>query len=511
MSFTSKLYSLISKNRLKSIDLSRKNPELFQRKLFNELIKRGAKTEFGKEHNFEAINSIDKYGQNVPLRDYNMFEPYIERVRKQEKNVLWDTPVKWFAKSSGTSSSKSKFIPITKDSLQNCHYSGMKKMIATYIDNNPMSQLFDGDALTLGGSVTVDELGFGKSSYGDLSAVLLKNSPLFVEMRRVPKRKIALLPDFEQKVDIICKNALKYNVTNFSGVPSWNMVLFRKILDYTGKTNLKELWPNLELFMHGGINFEPYRNEYKKIISGEMNYMENYNASEGYFAFQDDPLDKSMLLLTDNGIFYEFIPMEKLEAALAGSFNSFNTVEDVKTGINYAIVITTNGGLWRYLIGDSIKFTSLKPHKFIITGRTQLFINTFGEELMIHNAEHALTKACQEHNITIENYTVAPVFMSDKTKGYHQWLIEFKTEPTNKKEFADSLDRALCSNNSDYEAKRKNNITMEPPQIVSLKKGAFYSWLESKGKLGGQNKVPRLSNNRTYAQELLNINEGLNL
>ncbi|MDD4657354.1 MAG: GH3 auxin-responsive promoter family protein, partial [Bacteroidales bacterium] len=306
MSFTSKLYSLISKNRLKSIDLSRKNPELFQRKLFNELIKRGAKTEFGKEHNFEAINSIDKYGQNVPLRDYNMFEPYIERVRKQEKNVLWDTPVKWFAKSSGTSSSKSKFIPITKDSLQNCHYSGMKKMIATYIDNNPLSQLFDGDALTLGGSVTVDELGFGKSSYGDLSAVLLKNSPLFVEMRRVPKRKIALLPDFEQKVDIICKNALKYNVTNFSGVPSWNMVLFRKILDYTGKTNLKELWPNLELFMHGGINFEPYRNEYKKIISGEMNYMENYNASEGNFAFQDDPLDKSMLLLTDNGIFYEF-------------------------------------------------------------------------------------------------------------------------------------------------------------------------------------------------------------
>lgn len=507
MALTSKIYHSISKNMLKSIDLSRKNPELFQRKWFNELIKRGENTEFGKEHNFKAIHNIDQYGLNVPLRDYNMFEPYIQRVRKQEKRVLWDSPVKWFAKSSGTSSAKSKFIPITKDSLQNCHYSGMRKMISTYIDNNPRSKIFDGHALTLGGSVTIDELGFGKSSYGDLSAVLLKNSPIWVEIRRVPKRKIALLPNFEQKVDIICKNALNYNVSNFSGVPSWNIVLFRKILDYTGKRNLKEIWPNLELFMHGGINFEPYRNEYKKIISGEMNYMENYNASEGYFAFQDDPLDKSMLLLTDNGIFYEFIPMNKLDAALAGKFNSFNTVEDVKTGINYALVITTNGGLWRYLIGDSIKFTSLKPHKFIITGRTQLFINTFGEELMIHNAEHALTKACKEHNVSIENYTVAPIFMSDKTKGCHQWLIEFETEPSNKEEFIKSLDKALCSNNSDYEAKRENNITMDAPQVVCLKKGAFYNWLESKGKLGGQNKVPRLSNNRTYAQELLDINK----
>jgi len=495
---------------LKSIDLNRENPEISQHLLFKELIKRGSKTEFGKEHNFREINSLEKYGQNVPLRDYNMFEPYIERVRKQEKNILWDTPIKWFAKSSGTSSAKSKFIPITDDSLNRCHYLGMKKMLATYISYNHSSRLFDGDALTLGGSVTTDELGLGKSSYGDLSAVLLKNSPRWVEVRRIPKRKVALLADFEKKVDILCKNASKYNVTNFSGVPSWNMVLFRRILEYTGKSNLKEIWPNLELFMHGGINFEPYRNEFQKIIPGEMNYMESYNASEGYFAFQDDPLDKSMLLLTDNGIFYEFIPLEKLEAALSGKFSSFNTVENVKEGVNYALVITTNGGLWRYLIGDSIKFTSLKPHKFIITGRTQLFINTFGEELMIHNAEEALSQACQEHSASVENYTVAPVYMNEKTKGYHQWLIEFQKEPISKEQFARTIDRVLCNSNSDYEAKRKNNTTMEPPQIVSLKKGVFYHWLDSKDKLGGQNKVPRLSNNREYAQELLNINQKLN-
>lgn len=509
MSFTSDTYRLISRNMLKSIDLNRKSPEIFQQSLFKELIKRGIRTGFGKEHNFEAINSVERYGQNVPLRDYNMFEPYIERVRKQEKNVLWDTPVRWFAKSSGTSSAKSKFIPITDDSLNKCHYSGMKKMLATYVDNNPSSRIFDGDALTLGGSVTTDELGLGKSSYGDLSAILLKNSPIWVEIRRVPKRKIALLPDFEQKVEIICKNALKYNVTNFSGVPSWNMVLFRQILDFTGKSNLKEIWPELELFMHGGINFEPYRAEYEKITSREMSYMENYNASEGYFAFQDNPFDKSMLLLTNNGIFYEFIPMDRLEAALSGKITSFNTVENVVVGVNYALVITTNGGLWRYLIGDSIKFTSLKPHKFIITGRTQLFINTFGEELMIHNAESALTQACQEHNVSVENYTVAPIFMTNTVKGCHQWLIEFQKEPANREEFAKSLDKALCNSNSDYQAKRKNNSTMEAPQIVSLKKGAFYNWLESKDKLGGQNKVPRLSGDRTYAQELLAINKKL--
>ncbi len=508
MSFTSNTYRFISQGMLKSIDLDRRNPQISQQLLFKELIKRGSKTKFGKEHNFGIINNIERYSQNVPLRDYNMFEPYIERVRKQEKNVLWDTPIRWFAKSSGTSSAKSKFIPVTDDSLNRCHYLGMKKMLATYINYNRSSRLFDGDALTLGGSVTTDELGIGKSSYGDLSAVLLKNSPKWVEIRRIPKRKVALLPDFEQKVSIICKNALKYNVTNFSGVPSWNMVLFRRILEYTGKSNLKEIWPNLELFMHGGINFEPYRNEFQKIISGEMNYMESYNASEGYFAFQDNPLDKSMLLLTNNGIFYEFIPMEKLEAALSGEYTSFNTVEDVEIGVNYALVITTNGGLWRYLIGDSIVFTSLKPHKFIITGRTQLFINTFGEELMIHNAEEALTKACSEHDVSVLDYTVAPVFMNESTKGCHQWLIEFQKEPSNIEEFAITIDKVLCNSNSDYEAKRKNNTTMELPQIVSLKKGVFYKWLNSKNKLGGQNKVPRLSNNRVYAQELLDINHG---
>lgn len=507
MSLTSKIFRLISSPLLKSIEKGRRSPEEQQEVLFTELIKRGCNTAFGKEHKFNEINSVKRFNEQVPLRSYDMFEPYIERIRKGEKNILWDSPIKWFAKSSGTSSSKSKFIPITKESLQECHYAGMKKMLATYTDINKKSRIFDGKALTLGGSVTPDEMGKGGTKYGDLSAILLSNSPRWVELRRVPSRQTALLSDFETKVDIICKNALNYNVTNFSGVPSWNMILIKKILEHTGKRNLKEVWPNLELFMHGGINFEPYRTQYCNIIPGDMNYMENYNASEGYFAFQDNLSDNSMLLLTDNGVFYEFIPMNKLDDAINGKFTQFDTVNNVKTGVYYALVISTNGGLWRYLIGDTIKFTSLHPHKFIITGRTQLYINTFGEELMIHNAEEALAKACDEHNAVVANYTVAPVFMSNKTKGRHQWLIEFSKKPADAEAFNKSLDRALCDCNSDYEAKRNNNNTMELPLLTIIKEGVFYKWLHSKGKLGGQNKVPRLSNNRTYAEELISINE----
>lgn len=507
MSVTSKIFRLISVPLLKTIERGRRFPEQQQQTLFQYLIKRGSNTYFGKEHQFGEIDSVDKFRTQVPLRNYDMFEPYIERIRKGEKNILWDSPVKWFAKSSGTSSSKSKFIPMTQESLNDCHYAGMKKMLATYTDINKNSKIFNGKALTLGGSVTPDEMSTGDKKNGDLSAILLSNSPRWVELRRVPSRKTALLSDFETKVGIICENALKYNVTNFSGVPSWNMVLIKKILDHTGKKNLKEVWPNLELFMHGGINFEPYRTQYQNIIPGEMNYMENYNASEGYFAFQDDLSENSMLLLTNNGIFYEFIPMNKLDDAINGKFTQFDTVESVKTGVYYAMVISTNAGLWRYLIGDTIKFTSLYPHKIIITGRTQLYINTFGEELMIHNAEEALAGACDEHDAIVANYTVAPVFMSEKNKGRHQWLIEFTKEPADAAAFTDSLDKALCSCNSDYEAKRSNNTTMEPPLLTIIKEGVFYKWLHSKGKLGGQNKVPRLSNNRTYADELISIND----
>jgi hypothetical protein len=506
MSITSKIYSLFSMDLQSSIEKSRKNPQIFQERVFRNLMESGSDTLFFKEHRLSYKTSLEEFQNNVPLRDYNAFEPYIERIRKGEDSVLWNKAVKWFAKSSGTSSSKSKFIPVTEDSLTGCHYLGMKKMLAAYVGNYPDTSIFDGDALTLGGSVTLDELGNGETFYGDLSAILLKNSPFWVEMRRVPGIKIALLPDFEKKVEEICKSASKYDVTSISGVPSWNLVMLRAVLEYSGKENLLEIWPNLELFMHGGISFEPYKKEFKKIIpSSGMHYMENYNASEGYFAFQDEPDNNSMLLLTDNGVFYEFIPLNRLDDAISGSFTGFDTVESVKPGVNYALVISTNGGLWRYLIGDCITFTSTYPHKILISGRTQLFINAFGEELMINNAERALSAACEMHNVSVSNYTVAPLFMDNNSKGSHQWLIEFEVPPENLDAFTADLDNEICKLNSDYEAKRRNNITMVAPKVVPLEKGTFYEWMRVKGKLGGQNKVPRLSGERVIADEILSL------
>jgi len=507
MSLTTSIFSYSSKGRLSRLEAMRQNPYTFQKQWFQELILSGSNTVFSRVHGLSPKTNLKQFQNLVPLRDYDKIEPYIERARKGEKNVLTTTPVKWFAKSSGTNSAKSKFIPITADSLKFCHMGGMKSMLSTYLNLYPKSRIFDGDTLTLGGSVTVDELGRGKSCYGDLSAILLKNSPRWVEFRRVPKREVALISDFEKKLEIMCKEATRYNITNFSGVPSWNLILMRAILQYTGKGNMLELWPNLELFMHGGINFEPYREEYRSLIpSDKMHYMESYNASEGYFAFQDNPDDSSMLLLADNGVFYEFIAMDRLDDAIAGRFTEFDTMESVRTGVNYALVLTTNGGLWRYLIGDVIQFDSLKPHKLIITGRTQLFLNTFGEELMIGNAEKAIAYASEKHNAIIEDYTVAPIFMEGNAKGSHQWLIEFSTMPDDIVEFTKCLDTKLIALNSDYEAKRRNDTTMVMPTITILKPGTFYKWMKKRGKLGGQNKVPRLHPSRTYAQELIALN-----
>lgn len=507
MSLTSKIFYQFSKGRLSRLDKSRVAPENFQARWFTDLISAGRETAFGKEHKFDQIKCPGDYQKLVPLREYDALEPYIERLRAGEDYVLWNTKVKWFAKSSGTSSSKSKFIPITEQSLKQCHFEGMLTLLANYLDQTPCSKLFDGKSLTLGGSTTIDEKGRGKSQYGDLSAILLKNSPHWAELTRVPRSSIALIADFEEKIEKICHCVSNQNVTSFSGVPSWNLVLMNKILEFTGKTDLTQIWPNLELFMHGGINFEPYRDSYKRIISSPlMNYRENYNASEGYFAFQDDPADESLLLLVNNGIFYEFIPMEKLSDALNGSYTAFETIESVRTGVNYAIVLTTNGGLWRYLIGDCVSFTSLKPHKILITGRTQLFINAFGEELMVNNAERALAKACEEDgSVTVSNYTVAPLFMEGNQKGSHQWVVEFSEPPLDIEKFADLLDKNICLLNSDYEAKRSKNATMKRLTITSVGKGVFYRWMSDRGKLGGQNKVPRLYSKRIFVEQLLAI------
>jgi hypothetical protein len=511
MSITSIIFNQISKGRLSLLEKSRLSPEDFQSYWFKSLITSGSETSFGKEHKYNQIKSIGDFQKLVPLRDYDAFEPYINRLRAGEDYVLWNQRVKWFAKSSGTSNSKSKFIPITPESLKQSHFEGMKLLLATYIDQTPGSKLFDGKALTLGGSASIDEMGNGKSQCGDLSAILLKNSPSWVELRRVPGKSIALIPDFEEKIEKICKRVSGQDVSNFSGVPSWNMVLMNRIIDYCGIENLMQIWPNLELFMHGGINFEPYRESYKKIIPNpDMNYRENYNASEGYFGFQDDPSDNSLLLLVNTGIFYEFIPMERLSEAISGSYTQFETIESVKKGVNYAMVISTNGGLWRYLLGDCVMFTSLKPHKILIVGRTQLYINAFGEELMINNAERALAKSCSETGVVVSNYTVAPLFMDGAQKGSHQWLVEFSLPPDDLEIFADILDKNICFFNSDYEAKRYKNATMVRLTITPVSKGVFYEWMGERGKLGGQNKVPRLFNKRDYVEQLMALDKQLN-
>jgi len=505
-----RIYSLASKHLLKEVEAVRKDPRPFQIKTFEHLIHHGAKTLFGKEHHFASITDYRDFQKNVGLHQYEDMLPYIEQIRGGASCILWDQKVKWFAKSSGTSGTKSKYIPIPASALRQCHYKGMHTVMTVYLDNYPNSKVFYGKSLTLGGSCSIDEAGIGNTRYGDLSAILLSNTPSWTEWIRTPPRSMVLQDDFEKKVAQMAAYIGTQNITNFSGVPSWYLVLMRRVLANTGKSNLLELWPNLQLFIHGGISFEPYREQYRQLIpSSDMHYMESYNASEGFFAVQDDPHDSGMLLLPNCGVFYEFIPLKQLDQALNCSFIHYHTMESVQKGVDYAIVISTNGGLWRYLIGDTVRFTSLYPHKIIITGRTKLFINAFGEELMIDHAEKALVESCRLHHTVVSEFTVAPIFMDDRAKGAHEWVIEFELPPTDLALFASNLDRALCNQNSDYEAKRTHNATMLPLKMHSLEKGCFYLWMQQNNKLGGQHKVPRLSGSRKYIEEILTINENL--
>jgi hypothetical protein len=480
----------------------KQHPQPFQQAIFRSLLKAGSDTCFGKQYRFSEIATVEQFQQRVPLHEYDRLKPFIDRMRQGEQRVLWNTPVRWFAKSSGTTADRSKFIPVSREALHGCHYQGARDVLMFYVRNYPGSRLFNGKSLTLGGSHR-PETGGGIHS-GDLSAILLQNSPFYAEWVRTPSRATALLPDFETKVQRIAEKAITQNVTCFAGVPSWNMVLMKRMLEISGKKNLLELWPNLELFMHGGISFEPYREQYRRLIpSDRMHYMETYNASEGFFALQDDPNDTAMLLLCNVGIFYEFIPMTNLAGALAGTFTAFDTIETVKTGVNYALVITTNGGLWRYLIGDTLRFDATFPHKIKITGRTRHFINVFGEELIVDNAIAALRAACRATGAQVAYYTVAPVFMDATAKGAHEWLIEFDVPPADTEQFADCLDTELCKVNSDYEAKRAKNTTLNRLTLTALPSGTFYEWMRRRGKLGGQNKIPPLYNTREYVDALL--------
>ncbi len=483
------------------IQLYREHPNDIQMETLLNLLRRAKDTIWGKKYSYKAISSVEAFQKTLPLQTYDDIKPWIDRLREGENDVLWPGEVKWFAKSSGTTSDKSKFIPVTKEALEDCHLRGPKDVFALYIKNYPETGVLWGKTLTIGGSHQINNFS-NNSYYGDLSAILIENVPFWTNLMRIPPAEIALIEDFEEKIEQVIETSLDQNVTSLAGVPSWYLVLLKRILEKTGANNILEVWPNLEVFIHGGINFEPYREQYKRIIPSEkMHYMETYNASEGFFAIQDDPSRSDMLLMLDYGVFYEFIPMSEF-----GSENpKVLTLQDVELNENYALVISTNAGLWRYMIGDTIQFTCRNPFRLKITGRTKHFINAFGEEVIIDNAENALQSACSQTGAIVNEYTAGPVFMGDNQKGAHQWIIEFEKEPADTGQFAELLDKGLQEVNSDYEAKRYKNLTLERLHLTSAPKGTFYRWMKNRGKVGGQNKIPRLSNNRKYLEELLEL------
>ena len=500
------LYSLFNSRRLVQIEKMRLQPVAVQEQQLMRLLDDAADTEWGRQYDYASISTISDYQKRVPISTYEDIKPYVERMIKGERDVLWQGKTKWFAKSSGTTSDKSKFIPVSKESLEVCHLQGGKDILTFFAANVPDTNVFSGKMLTLGGSHQASDLN-DASRVGDLSSIYLENVPFMAELFRTPPPEIALLSDFEEKLKRIAEFAVKENVTSLFGVPSWNMVLLRHILEYTGANTISEVWPNLEMFAHGGISFDPYREQYKKLIpSPQMNYIETYNASEGFFAIQDDLKDKGMLLMLDYGVFYEFISMKEF-----GSDNpTLLTVKDVQLGVNYAIVISTNSGLWRYVIGDTVKFTSLYAHKIVITGRTTQFINAFGEEVIVNNTNEAMRITCEKLHASISNYSAAPIFMTEKRiKGRHQWLVEFDKIPEDLITFARVLDEELQKLNSDYEAKRYKNATLNALELVVGKEGIFNEWLKEQGKLGGQHKVPRLANHRKYIESLLEMNNKL--
>ena len=502
MSIT-KLARPIFQHRLKAIARYATDAEEIQRNVLTRLLREAAHTAYGRDHGFGGISSYEEFSHAVPVNSYEELKGFIDRMRRGERDVLWKGRVKWYAKSSGTTNDKSKFIPVSSAGLHDTHYAGGFDSVALYLHSNPESRLFDGRALILGGSHQ-SNYNLPGSFVGDLSAILIENINPVINLFRIPKKRVALLEDFEEKRDLIAQEALHKNVTNLSGVPSWMMGVITRVLELSGKQYLDEVWPNLEVFFHGGISFTPYRELYRSIIrSPRMHYMETYNASEGFFGLQSDLADPAMLLMLDYGVFYEFIPLEDV-----GKDNPrVLPLWQVETNRNYAIVITTSCGLWRYQIGDTVRFTQTNPYKFLISGRTKSFINAFGEELIVDNAEKGLAETCLQTGAQVREYTAAPVFMNETGKCRHQWVIEFVKMPKDVGKFATLLDRTLQSLNSDYEAKRYKNITLQPLEIIVGRKGLFNDWLNSKGKLGGQHKVPRLANDRSIIEEVIALNK----
>ena len=489
-------------SRRRALDKYQTQAEQLQMQVLHRLVNKAKDTEWGRNHGFASVSSYEDFAKTSDVNTYEELKLAIDRMRQGESDILWPGKVRWYAKSSGTTNDKSKFIPVSKDGLKDTHYAGGRDAVTWYLRNNPQSRIFDGKALILGGS-HVPNYNTKNSLVGDLSAILIENINPLVNLVRVPKKSIALLSDFEVKRNLIAQEAIKQNITNLSGVPSWMLSVMTRVLEISGKDNVVDVWPNLEMFFHGGVAFTPYREQYKRLIpSDQMHYMETYNASEGFFGVQDDPTNPSMSLMVDYGVFFEFIPMDEIE----NPNPKVVPLWGVETGKNYAVVISTSSGLWRYMIGDTVRFTSTNPYKFLITGRTKFFINAFGEELIVDNAEVGLAEACKQTGAEVLEYTAAPVFMDTEGKCRHQWLIEFSRMPNDLVAFSQILDKTLQQVNSDYEAKRYKDITLQTLEIVVARQGLFHDWLASKGKLGGQHKVPRLSNNRNNIDEMLALN-----
>jgi hypothetical protein len=502
MALLNSIFSWVMKKRIHQIELFVKHPHEVQEELLKQLLRTAKNTEWGRQWDFDSITTYEEFKRRLPIQNYEDIKETVDRLMAGEQNLLWPSEIKWFSKSSGTTSSKSKFIPVSAEALEDCHFKAGKDMLSIHCYNHPYSKFFDGKSLMLAGSKSVNQLSSG-SYYGDLSAILVAHLPKWAGFRSTPDQKIALMDEWEQKLERIAEITIKEKVTSFTGVPSWMLVLAQKVLEKTNSQNLLEVWPSLELFLHGGVNFAPYRAQFEKLIpSSDMNYLETYNASEGFFGIQDQSNSPEMLLMLDYGIFYEFIPMSEY-----GKENpKVIPLWEVEMGVNYALIITTNAGLWRYIIGDTLTFSSLGPYRFKITGRTKHFINAFGEELIMDNAEKALQKACQLTGAMIHEYTAAPVYLNDGDSGAHEWCIEFVTLPDNLEAFKKELDRGLMALNSDYEAKRYKNLVLNPPIVRIARKGLFYDWMKKRDKLGGQNKVPRLSNERKYLEDILTLN-----
>ena len=501
MTLINSVFTWFMKKRIHQIELFQKYPNEVQEEWFEQLIDVAANTEWGRQFKYREVENLRQFKERVPIQSYDTLKPYIERMLAGEQNVLWPSEIKWFAKSSGTTNDRSKFIPVSEEALEECHFKGGKDMLTLFVNNRPEGQIFNGKVLTLGGSHQISNVN-ADASFGDLSAVIMKNMPLWAQFYRVPHLDIALLENFEEKIEKMAHATKDVNVTCLSGVPTWNILLFKRILEITGKDNLLEVWPNLEVYFHGAVNFTPYRSQFQKLIPMEnMYYLETYNASEGFFGIQDLEHPGDMLLMLDYGIFYEFLPIERLHDEQPETL----TLDEVELGKNYALIITTNAGLWRYLIGDTIRFTCLSPYRIQVTGRTKHFINAFGEEVIIDNAERALSEASKQTGAVITEYTAAPIYFADGKSGGHEWLIEFEKQPAEFERFVDLLDSTLRQINSDYDAKRFKDMALQRPLVHALPRGTFFNWMKHRGKLGGQNKVPRLANNREYVDAILKM------